>query len=75
MAAAKNNVAVSVIGSQFKPRATYLGILNFVLVHVLGTRGVLANILSLGELRVELFATVPAIGLGKTVLGRSFLDG
>ena len=54
---------------------TYIAVLDFVFVHVLRARGVLANVLSLGELGVELLAAVPAVGLGEAELRLRLLNG
>ena len=48
---------------------TYLAVLDLILVHVLRARGVLADVLSPGELGIEFLAAVPAIGLGEAKLG------
>ena len=54
---------------------TYLSILDLIIVHVLRAWGVLSNVLSLGELGVELLAAVPAVGLGETELRLRLLNG
>ena len=54
---------------------TYLTVLNLILVHVLGTGGVLSDVLSLGELGIELLAAVPAVGLGEAELRLRLLNG
>lgn len=53
---------------------TYLTVLNLVVVFVLGAWGVLSNVLSFGELIVEHFAAVPAVGLRETVLSSGPLN-
>ena len=57
------------------PVKTYLSILDLIIVHVLRAWGVLSNVLSLGELGVELLAAVPAVGLGETELRLRLLNG
>ena len=54
---------------------TYLTVLDLVVVHVLGSGGVLADILILGQLIDEDFAAIPAVGLGEAVLRGGLLDG
>ena len=59
---------------KFMRETTYLAVLDGIVVHILGSGGVLANILILGELVDEYFAAVPAIGHGETVLRLGFFD-
>lgn len=54
---------------------TYLTVLDLVVVHVLGSGGVLADILILSQLINEDFAAIPAVGLGEAVLRSGLLDG
>ena len=54
---------------------TYLTVLDRIVVHVLGSGGVLADVLILGELVHEYFAAVPAIGHGEAVLRLGLFDG
>lgn len=52
-----------------------LTVLDLVVVHVLGSGGVLADILILSQLINEDFAAIPAVGLGEAVLRSGLLDG
>ena len=49
--------------------AWWLSILDLILVGVLRTRGIFANVLSFGQFAIKFFASVPAISLGERVLG------
>lgn len=54
---------------------TYLSVLDLILVHVLGTGSVLANVLVLSQLIDEDLGSVPTVSLGETVGGGSLLNG
>ena len=56
-------------------KCTYLTVLDPIIVHILGSGSVFANILILGELIDKNFASVPAIRLWETVLGLGLLHG
>lgn len=55
--------------------STYIRVLDFVLVHVLGTRGVLSNVLLFSELIDKDLAAVPSVSLGEAILCGRHLGG
>ena len=57
-----------------QPTITYFSVLDLVIIHVLGSRGVLSNVLLLGELVDEDLATVPSVSLGEAELRGSLLN-
>ena len=54
---------------------TYLSVLDFIFVHVLGTGSILADVLVLSQLIDEDLGTIPSVGLGETVGGGGLLNG
>ena len=54
---------------------TYLRVFDFVVVHVLGARSILTNVLVLCELVDEDLGAVPSVGLREAELGLRLLDG
>ena len=54
---------------------TYLGVLDLILVHVLGSRSVLANVLVLSQFIDEDLRAIPTVSLSETVCGGSLLNG
>lgn len=50
--------------------ARVIAVLDFIVVFVLRSWGVLANVLSFGKSGVEYFSLVPSVGLRETMLGR-----
>ena len=50
---------------------TYLAVLDLVVIFVLGTRGVLANVLSLGQLSNKDLGLIVTLSLSEGELGRS----
>ena len=57
-----------------QPTITYFSVLDLVVIHVLGSRGVLSNVLLLGELVDEDLATVPSVSLGEAELSGRLLN-
>lgn len=51
-----------------------IAVLDLILIHVLGARGVLANVLLLSELIDEDLGTVPSVRLCETVLSLGLLN-
>ena len=70
-----NHLWVGKCKDEQNPVKTYLSILDLIIVHVLRAWSVLSNVLSLGELGVELLAAVPAVGMGEAELRLRLLNG